>query len=58
MITADYIFSKNGAVIIKKFNQLFATVKDFEALMESLENNGFEHIESAYSSSVYGRKGN
>ena len=58
MITADYIFSKNGAVIIKKFNQLFATVKDFEALMESLENSGFEHIESSYSSSVYGRKGN
>jgi hypothetical protein len=58
VITADYIFSKNGAVIIKKFNQLFATVKDFEALMESLENSGFEHIESSYSSSVYGRKGN
>jgi len=58
VITADYIFSLNGAVIIKKFNQLFATVKDFQALMESLENSGYEHIESSYSSSVYGRKSN
>lgn len=58
MIDADYIFAKEGKVIIKKFNQLFATVEDFEALMESLENSGFEFIESAYSLSVYGRGNN